>query len=561
MLLKRLSRIFESNNYIDSIDHIIFKIETINEKDELELYRLNKFLLNICYFRMIHLLDTIYYFPERIKIHIEISSSTGEWFYKALNAIHSVDTIECDFDINEIKIEESLSCRFKKFANYIEYIENTIGDITILNPSDIGKFTEVQSRKLSNAEIIKFLNQRILILIENKNKNIRIYNENVTKENKKVTELKDRKLFSHEIKLTYRSLCQYLDLVNDQFDKLIANKYFLQNEDRRKLKIYVFEYLLEMCFSLIFEIPNGELNQKLAEDLRYGFIDLNSKVKKKTNDDSNIEDEVNFYIADPTDDEEEDKKSNENHSRQDSNNSFFDKNTENQRDKENHDIPLLFITHRSIILAFTEDNFYKMNKVLFIENMETIEFEENIEKYFGKSQIALDQYDNKDDPTQLQTKLFRDMGMNPNEIEQAIDKSKNFENGKGYILTKDNYQKILVIDQKMRAGIPLILMGETGCGKTYLLEYYAKVLRNNEVLFEKLVMHAGVTESNIVDLMNDKIEQAESNPGKEIWIFFDEINTSIYQKLISDLIIDRIYSFGPIKCSFLLFINTISLNM
>jgi hypothetical protein len=208
----------------------------------------------------------------------------------------------------------------------------------------------------------------------------------------------------------------------------------------------------------------------------------------------------------------------------------------------------LFITENKVIIAVTENNYGKLDNFLFVEDIDVVYFEDQIEKYFGDlDDVILDNYAGKESIF-LQQKLFKDMGMNEDEIDIAIEESNNFENGKGYILTADNYRKILIIDKKMKLGHPLILMGETGCGKTYLLEYYAKVIRKNEVIFTKQVMHAGVTEDQLVQLLDSNIENAEKNPDKEIWIFFDEINTSIYQKLISDLMIDRIYSFGIEKC-------------
>lgn len=40
-----------------------------------------------------------------------------------------------------------------------------------------------------------------------------------------------------------------------------------------------------------------------------------------------------------------------------------------------------------------------------------------------------------------------------------------------YELTGDNVKKILAIYMRFRCGIPVIIMGETGCGKTRLIRY------------------------------------------------------------------------------------------
>lgn len=42
---------------------------------------------------------------------------------------------------------------------------------------------------------------------------------------------------------------------------------------------------------------------------------------------------------------------------------------------------------------------------------------------------------------------------------------------KSYELTGDNAKKILAIHMRFRCNIPVIIMGETGCGKTRLIRY------------------------------------------------------------------------------------------
>jgi len=40
-----------------------------------------------------------------------------------------------------------------------------------------------------------------------------------------------------------------------------------------------------------------------------------------------------------------------------------------------------------------------------------------------------------------------------------------------YELTGDNVKKILAIHMRFRCNIPVVIMGETGCGKTRLIRY------------------------------------------------------------------------------------------
>ncbi|CAD7928680.1 unnamed protein product, partial [Amoebophrya sp. A120] len=44
-----------------------------------------------------------------------------------------------------------------------------------------------------------------------------------------------------------------------------------------------------------------------------------------------------------------------------------------------------------------------------------------------------------------------------------------------FVLSRDVCQKIIAIHMRFSAGLPVFISGETGIGKTALLEYYAKV--------------------------------------------------------------------------------------
>ena len=45
-----------------------------------------------------------------------------------------------------------------------------------------------------------------------------------------------------------------------------------------------------------------------------------------------------------------------------------------------------------------------------------------------------------------------------------------------YVFTADNYFKMALILLRIRAGIPVIMMGETGCGKTSLIRKLSEML-------------------------------------------------------------------------------------
>ena len=49
-----------------------------------------------------------------------------------------------------------------------------------------------------------------------------------------------------------------------------------------------------------------------------------------------------------------------------------------------------------------------------------------------------------------------------------------------YVITEDNYKKMVLLVYRIRANVPVIIMGETGCGKTSLIIKLNQLLNNGE---------------------------------------------------------------------------------
>ena len=75
-----------------------------------------------------------------------------------------------------------------------------------------------------------------------------------------------------------------------------------------------------------------------------------------------------------------------------------------------------------------------------------------------------------------------------------------------YIFVSDNFIKIVVILLYIEAKIPVILMGETGVGKTKLLEMLSVLYGKGTPNWEKLQIHAGTTDQEIVEFIQ-KLEK------------------------------------------------------
>ncbi len=84
-------------------------------------------------------------------------------------------------------------------------------------------------------------------------------------------------------------------------------------------------------------------------------------------------------------------------------------------------------------------------------------------------------------------------------------------------------------------------MGETGVGKTSLVEYLSKIIDSE---FMILNVHAGITEQDIIKFVSKGVQLAnmkdENGNKRQVIMFFDEINTNVnISGLFKEIMIDR----------------------
>ena len=130
--------------------------------------------------------------------------------------------------------------------------------------------------------------------------------------------------------------------------------------------------------------------------------------------------------------------------------------------------------------------------------------------------------------------------MNIDEIKKVVG---------SYVFTSDNFIKMILILFRIQANIPVIMMGETGCGKTSLIRIISQLLANdkksrNEKKEEEkknidkkdginemktLNIHAGISDKDIIDFMEGKTKDNGINLIEEIYEEKD------YKKIIEEL--------------------------
>jgi energy-coupling factor transporter ATP-binding protein EcfA2 len=87
-------------------------------------------------------------------------------------------------------------------------------------------------------------------------------------------------------------------------------------------------------------------------------------------------------------------------------------------------------------------------------------------------------------------------------IKKIVDSKEEVQNMKkklgSYVFNADNFFKMVQILIRFRTGIPVLIMGETGCGKTSLINAIAEINNYKMLTFN---VHAGVTDNEIVQFM------------------------------------------------------------
>ncbi|KAJ8320969.1 hypothetical protein KUTeg_002556 [Tegillarca granosa] len=105
---------------------------------------------------------------------------------------------------------------------------------------------------------------------------------------------------------------------------------------------------------------------------------------------------------------------------------------------------------------------------------------------------------------------------------------------KSYVLTTDNILKMVLIWLRIQARIPVIVMGETGCGKTSLIRYLSKTCKSNLEVFN---VHAGIDDKKITPGLQGKLKS-------------DKLSHLVYRvHPIPEALIEYIWDFGSLSAT------------
>ncbi|KAI5615249.1 E3 ubiquitin-protein ligase rnf213-alpha [Silurus asotus] len=112
-----------------------------------------------------------------------------------------------------------------------------------------------------------------------------------------------------------------------------------------------------------------------------------------------------------------------------------------------------------------------------------------------------------------------------------------------YQLTLDNVMKILAIHLRFESDIPVVIMGETGCGKTRLVQFMCDLLRSGKQRRNLIVVrvHGGTTSEVIYKKVREAIGVSKENEVHKLdtVLFFDEANTTEAVNAIKEVMCDK----------------------
>jgi len=362
------------------------------------------------------------------------------------------------------------------------------------------------------------------------------------------------------------------DLSQEECNKLIIEEIKKNNKDNKFINYYQIRSFIDILYDEFLKFNNNIhlsannylFNKHLRTYIINGFIKLSNYFTQgaftKLINEQNIAHKMLFGKYDENED-----------NRNGINNLATDKHSVISFDKIEY--PLLFFHEGDNSLNFSYITNKDKNDSEYRELLTLINSQSTMKKIDSFPNYNDNNYDFLQD-----LKNILDI-KNPLKIKDKTkdDKSKGRKSleeiANNYAFDKDNFVKMILILLRLRANIPVIMMGETGCGKTALIKKFSELKNDGDSKKLKILnIHAGTTDNDIINFIKNiepeamELEEEEEKnrkkreqqnmiyEKKKIWVFLDEINTCKSMGLISELMCKHTYHGNKI-CSNIVFIG------
>ena len=111
-----------------------------------------------------------------------------------------------------------------------------------------------------------------------------------------------------------------------------------------------------------------------------------------------------------------------------------------------------------------------------------------------------------------------------------------------YVIKIVNFKKMILILYRITAKIPIILMGKKGFGKTFLIRKLNQLLNDGNETIKIININPTYNDKKLVKRTEEINKRAKIYKGKELWLFFDELNTCDFLVLITEIFMNISYN-------------------
>ena len=543
--LKRLQTLNREKNINDADKKLLMHVD-LYDTDQISL--MNDFLYFVLFTKLYGQDNNIFYLSKKIKIYLEIPNSFINFFDKfPILSIFPNKKLVRD-SLEELLVPKDICSDIKIVSLYLKLLkeENTL-------PENTSKYFKANNKIDKNEIVFPFTPLDIIL----KDENNYDYNKIVIKaedENKYLTPKLCQKLILDELKKTIKKPTYYQITT---FINVLASQLIQFNRN----------YFLSACSIL----DSGKCHNCCVRSLIVKkFIELTSYFTKGAFTELLNEQEiVQTLMQSKGKEREKIEKANK------------------LLEECKHD-SISFNNMNNLALVFfhggDNSNYFsiitnkKTNEQTYLDLLSLKNFQSgkdiiNRINTKDRNKLKLDSIEKLNDYNKFTQKDFLEELKSILDIKNPIEKSildiKNPIEKKGdndeilslseitkdYVFTEDNFIKMCLILIRLRANIPVIMMGETGCGKTSLIRKLSEMQNNGKCLLVIDNIHAGHTNEDIINFIESKvIPEAKTLAEKEkiikekytkfgqiyeekkLWVFFDELNTCKSMDLLSEII-------------------------